>query len=283
MYVLSYFRTEAEALHLAISTDGLWWQALNNNQPIFHSSIGTRSIRDPFIFQTHDGQFHLLATNGWEAESILHAVSEDLITWHDEMVVPVMHGVAGVRNCWAPECFRDHARQCYRLIWSSSIAAPTGHDDWNHRIWSTTTTDWATYTPARLFFDPGYSVIDAAVVAHDGEYLMAFKDERGENRVGTAGKAIGVWMAPDALGPWMQISALITPPLTEGPALFRRDNTWVMLFDHFMEGFFGAMESQDGRSWLLITDRLQMPSNPRHASVLTIDDAQAEQLLRRLA
>ncbi len=283
MYVLSYFRTDAEALHFAISTDGLRWQALHNNQPILRSSIGTRSIRDPFIVPTHDGQFHLLATNGWHAGSILHAVSDDLIAWRDETLVPVMQGVAGVRNCWAPECFYDNVAHCYRLIWSSSITDPTGQDDWNHRIWSTTTTDWGTYTPAQLFFDPGYSVIDATVVAHDRGYLMAFKDERGENHAGTAGKAIRVCFAPHAHGPWTQISALVTPPLTEGPALFRRDTRWVMLFDHFMEGFFGTVESEDGRAWSAIKEQLQLPPGVRHASVLTIDAAHAAHLLRRLA
>lgn len=282
MYLLSYFRTDAEALHLAISPNGLRWHAVHNNHPVLRSSVGTRSMRDPFIIPTHGGQFHLLATNGWEAKSILHAVSDDLITWRDETVVPVMRGVAGVRNCWAPECFYDHAAQCYRLIWSSSITDPSGQDDWNHRIWSTTTTDFRTYTPAQLFFDPGYSVIDATVVAHEMGYMMAFKDERGENRAGTDGKAIRVCFAPHAPGSWTQISAPITPPLTEGPALFRRDTTWVMLFDHFTEGFFGAMESQDGRSWRSITDQVQLPPGVRHASVITIDASHAAHLLQRM-
>ncbi len=282
MYLLSYFRTDAEALHFALSTDGLRWQAVHHNQPVLRSAIGTRRIRDPFIIPTPGEQFHLLATPGWEADSILHAVSDDLLTWRDERLVPVMQGVAEVRNCWAPECFYDDAVQCYRLVWASSITDPTGQDDWNHRIWSTTTTDFRTYTPAQLFFDPGYSVIDATVVAHKRGYLMAFKDERGENRVGTAGKAIRVCVAPQAQGPWTQMSALVTPPLTEGPALFRRDTRWVMLFDHFMEGFFGAVESQDGRAWRAITEELQLPPGVRHASVMTIDAPHAAHLVQRV-
>ncbi len=31
MYLLSYFRTDAEALHFALSTDGLRWQAVHHN------------------------------------------------------------------------------------------------------------------------------------------------------------------------------------------------------------------------------------------------------------
>lgn len=56
-----------------------------------------------------------------------------------------------------------------------------------------------------------------------------------------------------------------------------------MLFDHFMGGGFGAVESEDGRSWLAITEQLQLPPGVRHASVLTIDAAHAAHLLHWLA
>ena len=51
MYVMSYFRTESEALHLALSDDGLKWRALNDNKPILSGTIGTNTLRDPFVFQ----------------------------------------------------------------------------------------------------------------------------------------------------------------------------------------------------------------------------------------
>ncbi len=66
---------------------------------------------------------------------------------------------------------------------------------------------------------------------------------------------------------------LVTPSLTEGPGLFRRDNAWVMIFDHFMEDFFGAATSRDGIAWTSISDQMQFPPGPRHASVFEVDDA----------
>ena len=281
MYVMSYFRTEAEALHLALSEDGFDWRPLNGNRPLLEGSVGTRTLRDPFVMRAQDGRFHLFATNGWKADSIVHASSADLLTWSDQALVHVMAGVPGTRNCWAPECFYDEAAGAYRVIWSSSLTEPSGPADLNHRIWGATTRDFVTYTPAARFFDPGFSVIDATVVRHPNGYLMAFKDERGENRIGTEHKFIHVCVAPNGDGPWTEISEPVTPSLTEGPTLFRRDGRWVMLFDHFLQDFFGAMESPDGVRWENITERVTFPPGPRHASVLEVDEAVGRNLRER--
>ncbi len=290
MYVMSYFRTEAEGLHLAISDDGLEWRALNGNAPILRGTIRSKTLRDPFITCARDGQFHLFATDGWSSDSIIHAVSADLLEWSQQEALPVMAGVTGTRNCWEPECLYDQEAQLYRVLWSSTVvaqlddnASETAGDGrvWDHRIWATSTTDFKSYAPARLFFDPGYAVIDATIVYDGDAYLMAFKDERGENRFGTDWKAIRVCRSRGADGPWTEISELITPPLTEGPSLFRRAGGWTMVFDHFWEGFFGAMHSADGVRWTSITDQMRFPPGPRHASVFEVDPTIGQTLARR--
>ncbi len=168
MYLMSYFRTVSEALHLALSQDGLDWTPLNNNEPVLRGQVGSRTLRDPHITRAEDGAYHLLSTNGWASRSIIHASSCDLLHWSAQEVVPVMATIEGTRNCWAPECYYDAEERVYRLIWSSTVR--TGGPDrlWDHRIWSTATPDFKHYTPPTLFFDPGYSVIDATVAHHDG-------------------------------------------------------------------------------------------------------------------
>ena len=52
------------------------------------------------------------------------------------------------------------------------------------------TTDFRAYSPAELFFDPGFSVIDATVVHDGGRFVMAFKDEREVNELSTGHKHI---------------------------------------------------------------------------------------------
>ncbi len=291
MYVMSYFRTVAEALHLAVSDDGLAWRALNGNRPILTGTVSSKTLRDPFIIRARDGRFHLFATDGWRSHSIIHAASDDLLHWSQQEALPVMAGVPGTRNCWAPECFYDREARLYRVLWSSTVCpdlpnrssgVPGDAPTWDHRIWATTTSDFQTYAPPQRFFDPGYTVIDATIAYHDGTYLMAFKDERGENRLGTGWKAIRMCSARRATGPWTEISELVTPPLTEGPALFRRADSWCMVFDHFLQGFFGAMQSADGRRWESITDQMHFPPGLRHASILDIDAEVGHNLVRRV-
>ena len=272
MYLMTYFRTGVEALHLAASEDGLCWQPLYGNRPVLESYLGARSIRDPYLFRDPTGVFHLLSTDGWSSHSILHSSSDDLRIWSEQRLIPVMEGMAGVRNCWAPECFHDVEAGVFRVIWSSATGSITHENDWNHRIWSCATTDFRTFSDPAIFFDPGYSVIDATVVRGDGEYVMAFKDERGENRRGTDHKAIAIARSRCGAGPFEEISDFVTPALSEGPILFRRGNEWILIFDRFMDDRFEAMRSTDARFWSPITEGLSFPPGLRHAAVLELPD-----------
>ena len=271
MYLFSYFRTESEALHLALSEDGFAFDAVNGNRAILEAGPNARTMRDPFIIHGSDGRYHLLATDDWNGVSILHAVSEDLIAWSEPQTIPVMEKYLGTRNCWAPEAFRGRDGRFW-LIWSSTIGGDLPEGTRDHRIWSCVTEDFVTFSESKLFFDPGYNVIDATVVPHGDAYLMAFKDERGENRVGTDYKAIRTAMALKPDGPFESISDLATPGLVEGPTIFRKDGLWVMLYDHFMDHHYGASLSEDGRSWQVSEVEVSLPEGPRHGSVLEIED-----------
>jgi hypothetical protein len=149
-FLMSYFTTQDEALHLAASGDGHRFAALNGGAPLLHSTVGTRSLRDPFVGLGPDGLFHLLSTDGWTSRSIVHAVSANLRDWPWQELIPVMDAVPGAHNAWAPEFFYDSGRQCYQLIWSSVVEKPSGTNgtrDWqdtgqDHRIWGCLTKDF---------------------------------------------------------------------------------------------------------------------------------------------
>ena len=276
MYVMSYFKTEHEALYLAISEDGLAWQPLRGDEAILESEVGALSIRDPHLSRDLHGTFHLFFTDSWRSDGIGHCISRDLLSWSPQELVPVMSSVPGAQNSWAPECFYDHENEFYRIVWSSTILPGVDPKDlpplFDHRIWGTTTYDFVDYEPARLFFDPGYSVIDTTVGWHNGQYLMAFKDERGEHSKDSEYRAMRVSHASRADGPFAIHSDILTPALTEGPSLFRRENEWIMLFDYFDEAKFGAISSPDGVRWADITGQVQFPPGPRHCSVLEVPD-----------
>jgi hypothetical protein len=287
---MSYFRSEAEALHLALSPDGLEWHALAGNRPVYKSPLGAKSIRDPFIYPDGTGRYHLLSTNGWTSDHLLHAVSVDLVEWTDAALVPVMVTVPGVKNVWAPEAFFDAANGVHRLIWSSTTGHATELDvhGYDHRIWSVNTTDFKTYSTPEIFFDPGYNVIDANVVTRpEGGYLMAYKDERDPYQGPTPVKAIRIATADSALGPWKVQEQFVTPDWTEGPTIFRRSpghgNDWVLFYDLFTAGHFGAARSTDGLTWEDITSQVTFPPGPRHAAVIEIEDGLAEGLRKEFS
>lgn len=258
---------------MASSDDGLRWKELNGGKPLFASSIGTQQIRDPFLLEDDQGGFHLVWTDGWRSRSIGYARSSDMIHWHDEKLIPVMEHLPETQNAWAPEIFYDTMKGAYRIIWSSTV----GGGPRNHRIWSVTTTDFVSFTEASLFFDPGYNVIDASVTDRGDHYYMLYKDERGTNEKGTPYKAIRSCLIAkenSSTPSVTQISDLLTPPLTEGPAMYALDEAgrkrWVMLVDGFQEQFYSAYCSFDLLQWEDMTVRMQLPLGARHGAVLKL-------------
>ncbi|WP_246229933.1 glycoside hydrolase family protein [Mucilaginibacter humi] len=165
-------------LHIALSTDGRHWTPINDNNPIWE-----QNIRDPFIHRGADGIWRLVATGGGRAApdrrqfgpSCLYATSKDLIHWQLDSYLPLMKDVKDengnmVRNIWAPEFFYDEATKEYTLFWSSTFEDA----GWKKsRLWYCKTTDWKTFTPAKVLFAPGYSVIDGTLTKHNGTYYGA--------------------------------------------------------------------------------------------------------------
>lgn len=276
--ILSYFTERDEALHLAVSRDGGHsFEPVNEGRPVLRGNVGTGALRDPFLGLGPDGRVHMLATNGWSSPSIVHAVSEseDLGSWSAQRLIPVMDEVPGAHNAWAPEFFFDHTAGRYHLIWSSVVddAVPAEGRDWqnvgqDHRIWHCTTEDFTSFSPPEVFFDPGHPVIDATVVRDGERFLMAYKDERGVNDPSTSHKHILLTTFDRPGGPYEAPRGPVGPSAVEGPCFFRRGEEWILLFDHYLEGRYGAVRSGDGLTWQAAS--VDLPSGMRHASVLTL-------------
>lgn len=281
--MLSYFRTESEALHLATSHDGYAFEPVAGGDAVLESDVGAESVRDPFLYD--DGErFHLLGTDGWHSDSVVHATSPDLRSWSDPELLPVMGDVEGTLNAWAPECYYDREAGVHRLLWSSTVSDgpapddPAEQDAYDHRIWSVETEDFETFSDPAVFLDPGFNCIDATVAFHDGEYLLAVKDERGSNDLDTEGKDVLLGRSETGRGPFTPLSAPVTPAPVEGPTLYRTDDEWLMLYDHFIEGHYGASRSPDGEEWTVADDAVSVPEGVRHGSVLGVARDVAEGL-----
>jgi sucrose-6-phosphate hydrolase SacC (GH32 family) len=297
MYVFTFFRDFALAMHLAISDDLIHWKELNAQEPIVESQVGERYMRDPFIIKGKDGVFHMLWTDGWGSQDIVYTSSKNLIDWTEQQVIPVMRDFPSAKNAWAPEACYDVQRDEYRIFWSSTVEDDFPEDkdkpkDYrNHRIYSCTTKDFKLFSPSSKYFDPGYNVIDASINFHDGTYVMAFKDERGNNTYVPEEKAhkyIFVATSQDLAGPWKINSEPVSKILmsetegndkklwTEGPCVFwnGKNQEWWIFCEYFRNHQYSAFLSKDLIQWQNIDDQLQFPPGSKHGTIFSVEDSE---------
>ena len=187
-YLFSYFINDSrDGLHLAYSRDGQKWTALNNGNSYLAPAVGKdKLMRDPSICQAPDGTFHMVWTSSWTDRIIGYASSKDLINWSEQRAIPVMMHEPEAHNCWAPELFYDEPTQTYYIFWATTIPGrhkevPTSESEkgLNHRIYYVTTKDFKEFSSTQMFFNPDFSVIDAAIVKDNKsqDLIMVVKNE----------------------------------------------------------------------------------------------------------
>jgi PelA/Pel-15E family pectate lyase len=275
-YLFAYFKNNGEdGLHLAHSRDGLKWRALNEGKPYLTPMVGSQKLmRDPCIIQGPDGVFHMVWTTGWRGQDIGIAHSKDLINWSEQKAIPVMAHEPAAMNCWAPEIFYDDQQKQYLIFWATTIPGrfpateSSGNNGLNHRIYFVTTKDFTTYSPAKLFYDDGFNVIDATIVKSGGQYVMILKDET-QNPVR---KNLRITVSDKAAGPYGKASAPFTPDWVEGPTAIKINDEWIVYFDLYRDKRYGAVKSRDLKNWESVTDKLAMPAGARHGTVFTVSD-----------
>ncbi|NQU26089.1 MAG: glycoside hydrolase family 43 protein [Candidatus Nealsonbacteria bacterium] len=274
-YLLSYFLGNGEdGLRLAASDDGLHF-TMATDRFLLKPEVGGKLMRDPSIVQAPDGTFQMVWTTSWNDRVIGYAHSKDLIHWSKQRTIPVMMHEPKARNCWAPEVFYDAATKRYVIVWSTTIpgrfpkTAETSESKYNHRMYYTTTRDFKEFAPTKLFYDPGYSVIDGFIAKEADRYLLFYKDER---RYPEAKKVILLATADRAEGPYTVPAEPIVPHAwVEGPSAIKLADKWTVYFDCYTEQKYGAAVSKDLKSWTEITEQLKVPPGTRHGTVFEVD------------
>ncbi|MDR0893266.1 MAG: glycoside hydrolase family 43 protein, partial [Mediterranea sp.] len=216
-YVFTSFHEPADAgLRFLYSVDGYHWDSIPGVW--LKPEVGQqRVMRDPSIARTPDGTFHLVWTSSWKGDrGFGYAHSKDLIHWSEEQFIPVMKDEPTALNVWAPEIYYDDERDEFIVVWASCIPGrfARGEEDENnnHRLYYITTKDFKTLSPTRLFYDPGFSSIDATIVKRaPKDYVLVFKDNTRPER------DIKVAFATSPTGPYSPASPAFTQEYTEGP------------------------------------------------------------------
>jgi len=284
----SYFKGNGEdGLHLAYSEDGYKWNTLKDDQSFLQPEIGeSKLMRDPCIIYGPDKKFHMVWTTGWKEKGIGYANSKDLISWSDQIYIPVMSHEGNAQNCWAPEIAYDDVKDQFLIFWSTTIPGRYPETDMsngngrNHRMYSITTKDFKSFSETKLFYDHGFNVIDGSILKlKDQDYIMFIKDE---TKFPKTEKNIRWTKATSIEGPYSKPSEAITGDYwAEGPTCLKVGDKYIVYFDKYRKGSMGAVESKDLKNWTDISDQISFTGGVRHGTVFKVPGKIAKKLIRK--
>lgn len=264
-YLFSYFTgTSTDGLHLGYSLNGYRWNVVAHGGSLLKPEVGQELMRDPCLLLGPDGIFRLVWTAGWNGNYIGYASSTDLIHWSPQMAIPVMTNEPETLNCWAPEIFWDQRHAEYILYWSSSVSNRFGgavRPD-NNRIYCTTTKDFKGFSATRLFFDPGFSVLDATMVQSSNRFYLFFKDDTIMH--------LRMAVADDARGPFSRPGPAIEPDFAQGPAVLKVGGQTICWYHIISEKRFGSVKTSDLEHWEDISAGMFLPPQAEQGTVLEI-------------
>ena len=284
-YLFTYFINNGEdGLHLAWSRDGLNWEALNGGRSCLKPLVGeSKLMRDPCVTRGPDGTYHMVWTTAWGGKTIGYAATKDFTHWTEQRALPVMAHEPTVKNCWAPEIVWDASRERFLIYWASTIPGrfpeTLASGDNNHRIYSTTTKDFVTFTPTQLFYEPGFNVIDATMIqTEEGHWRIIVKDE---TKTPVAKKHLRAAMADNPEGPFNELAPPFTRNWVEGPTALRVGLDYYVYYDCYTDHRYGALRTRDWKSWTDVTPQLVMPKGIRHGTAIEVAGKLIEQLLEQ--
>jgi len=267
VYLFTSFHEPAnEGLRMLYSKDGYHWDSVNGI--LLKPLTGKDKImRDPSITQGPDGMFHLVWTTEWkDGNGFGYAASKDLLHWSEEKYIPVMQQEPTVKNVWAPEIFYDAVQQQFIIVFASCIPFrfEKGVEDENnnHRLYYVTTKDFQHFSETKLYLDPKFSAIDAAIVKRKkDDYVLVVKDNTRPER------NIKVAFSNNALGPWENMSKPFTEKFTEGPAVAKVKHGYLVYYDAYQQKKYGAVFTKDFTRFVNADSLISVPALHKHGTV----------------
>ena len=195
-YLYAHMYETGEHTCYALSQTGQEWNDLFNSAEVFNTAENTVTggMRDAYICRTNSKKGFLLAGTdmtsslGWTSNHIMVLMSSpDLVHWTKNVKIDLeteenLKALSVVypnmdedkmTAAWAPEIIYDRETKKYVLYYS------VGFPDRHRIFYQLIDEDLNILTEPRLYFDPGYDIIDADIVwnAVDQQYVMLFKCE----------------------------------------------------------------------------------------------------------
>lgn len=280
-FFTSFHEPANEGLRLLYSHDGYRWTDLNRT--FLQPAIGAQKVmRDPSIAQGKDGTFHLVWTSSWKGDKGFgYASSKDLVHWSEQRFLPVMQHEPTTVNVWAPELFYDDEADQFIIIWASTIPfrfeRGIEEEENNHRMYYTTTKDFTTFSPTKLFLDPTFSVIDAVIVKRKkADYVLVLKDNTRPMR------NLKVAFSDKATGPYTNVSAPFTEKFTEGPTVVNVGSDYLIYFDSYQSKKYGCVKTKDFTTFTDVSALTSVPQGHKHGTIFKAKKQILTHLLQQL-
>ena len=279
IYVSTSFHEPAnEGLRFIYSYDGITWDSIQGT--FLRPMVGVQKVmRDPSIVKGPDGTFHLVWTSSWRGDrGFGYSSSKDLIHWTSQRFIETGMDTTTV-NTWAPELFYDDVKRQYLIIWASCVPGrfPDGQEEHknNHRLYYMTTKDFRTFSKTQLFYEPGFSAIDATLVKRgNNDYVMVVKDNTRPMR------NIKVAFAKSPYGPWSAASEPFTEQFTEGPSTAKVGDWYYIYYDSYRHKIYGAHRTKDFKTFQDQTGSVKFPVGHKHGTVFMADEKLVEGLVK---
>lgn len=297
--LFTYFRDNGQAgVCLCTSEDGVKFTPLNDDKPIFTPPAwpGQNLTRDASILY-RDGFFRMVWTSHWKGRIFGYAESRDLVNWSEpRQVRPFPDSLSKEDqpgNIWAPEIHWDPLKQdCYILFASTTSRERTDGDGsdnkgnntspYDNRIYITRTKDGRQFSDAKLFFDQGFSTIDAVmrVDEENQRWVMVVKNSRDPDLKERPGR--NLWLTftgldldhpqfSPAIGPIAGThSKIFSNPdlkksMAEGQSLIRWRDRWWLYWDEPAGNGIQLATSPDLENWTHVKGAA-LPRGAKHGT-----------------
>jgi arabinoxylan arabinofuranohydrolase len=287
-YLFAYFTGNGkgeEAIHFALSSNGITYKALNKDQPILRSidNSVTGGLRDPHILRAGDGKtFYMVATdmhvavNDWGPNyGMVLLKSNDMIRWSSSKVdIPTSFKTfEKVNRVWAPQTIYDPIKKQYMIYWSMRFGE--GPDKIYYAYANDSFTGLST-EPKQLFFKPDNGAcIDGTIVFKDGKYHLFFKTEGHGDGIQ---KAVSNELTQGYV--WQDKYLDQSNEAVEGADVFKMNDSheWILMYDVYRNGKYEFCKSRDLENFKVIKTGVTMDFHPRHGTVMPITAREAKAL-----
>ena len=272
-------KTGETGIYLAVSKDGYNWTYVSDGLPIIRQSEPGELMLDPFIQRAPDGTQRMVWAWSSTSPAIGYSTSNDLLHWAKNRKLDLAANIPGAIAARSPSIYYRESNKVWLILWTSSVASADGAPPKDH-IYYSTTADFKRFTPAKLFFDPGYDVTDANLLGSGmpGLFYLVFTDERPVERTDQLGKRVFAAEGPSMTGPWQRISEPITAAWAESPAPIQVTDGLLVYYHRAANPQstthdpqdYGAAFTHDMVHWNDESLRISFPNGIHHGSFLHV-------------